>query len=295
MQRGAALSAKRASAPAVLRLPEFTADIRTLQVPTVIGDATVTVYRPEGVGDLAPVHLNLHGGGYVLDLAVIDDAACRALAAQSGSVVLNVDYAVAPQHPFPEPPHQVYEVLRWVAENGQQHGWDGSRLTIGGQSAGGGLAAAAARLALEQGGPPILLQVLHYPPLDLALPASAKHSPLEKPLLRPWMGEVFDTAYVPDVSQRGDRLASPAGVADTADLTGIAPAVVIAADQDILRDEARRYAKRLEGVGALVEYREVAHADHGYDMRDDDAARATYGIIAEHMRRATALGLAPKD
>ena len=236
---------------------------------------------------MLPVYVNLHGGGFVLSMTDYDDPMCRALAARLGAVVLNVDYVVAPQHPFPAPPHHVYEVLQWIVDKGSGHGWDGTRLTIGGQSAGGALAAAAARLALERGEPAIALQVLHYAPLDLTVPASAKPSPIAKPMLRPWMGDVFDTCYVPDPTDRADRLVSPAGVADTADLSGIAPAVVIAAENDILHDEAWRYADRLDEAGSLVQYHEVKGADHGYDQKDDQRARSVYSMIAGHIMRAT--------
>ena len=273
------------------RLPEFTAETRDIEVPTTAGPARVTVYRAGPSDDVAAapaVHVNLHGGGYVLALTDMDDPVCRALAVQSGAVVVNVDYVVAPQHPFPEPSDQVFEIVEWVAANGGANGWDGSRLTIGGQSAGGGLAAAAARMAFERGGPTIALQVLHYPPLDLSIPTAAKRSTIERPMLRPWMGEVYDTAYARDPATRADRLISPAGSGDTVDLAGIAPAVVIAAQQDILRDEARRYADRLDAAGALVEYREISGVDHGYDLKDDDRARESYQLIAAHIRHATA-------
>ena len=106
-------------------------------------------------------------------------------------------------------------------------------------------------------------------------------------MLRPWMGDVFDTCYAPEAAMRTDRLVSPAAAArDTEALSGIAPAVIITAEHDILRDEARRYAQRLEAIGALVEHREIAGVDHGYDMKDDARARETYAMIAGHLRRA---------
>lgn len=292
LQAATGAGATRMAVSARGRLPEFVADIEKLEVPTRVGTAKITIYRAANAssptGALPAVHINLHGGGYVLALTDMDDPVCRALAVQSGSVVINVDYVVAPQHPFPAPSDQVFEVMEWVAANGEQNGWDGSRLTIGGQSAGGGLAAAVARLAFERGGPRIALQVLHYPPLDLSVAAGSKRSPIARPMLRPWMGEVYDTAYVPDPGARTDRLVSPAGAADRADLTGIAPAVIVAAEQDILRDEARRYADRLDAAGSLVEYREVAGSDHGYDLKDDERARNSYRFIAAHIRQTTA-------
>jgi acetyl esterase len=176
-------------------------------------------------------------------------------------------------------------VVWWVARHGSAHGWDGAKLTIGGQGLGGGVAAAVTRLAFEQGGPAVALQVLHYPVLDLTVPAGAKPSPLVRPRLRPWRCTAFDTAYAPGPATRADRLVSPAGSDDTADLAGIAPAVVIAAEYDRLRDEARRYAERLQRAGALAEYVEVTSADHAYDSEDDDRARDTYKVIAGHVRR----------
>jgi acetyl esterase len=244
------------------------------------------VYLPAGDVAAPPVHVNFHGGGYVMTLTELDDPLCRFLAAEAGVVVINVDYVVAPQHPFPAPPRQAYEVVRWVAEHGGEQGWDGGRVTVGGQSAGGGLAAAVARQALEEGGPSIALQVLHYPPLDLATEAREKRAAIARPVLRPWMADVFDTSYVPDAAQRRDRLVSPAHPSDTADVKGIAPALVVTAEYDLLRAEGERYAERLRGAGALVAYHEVAGADHGYDGKDEVRAREVYGLMARHVRAA---------
>ncbi|MGW4867853.1 alpha/beta hydrolase [Streptomyces chartreusis] len=269
------------------RFPEYPRKVRELTIPTSIAPARATVYLPPGDEPAPPVHVNFHGGGYVMTLTEVDDPLCRLLAVEAGAVVINVDYAVAPQHPFPAPPRQAYEVVRWVAEHGVEEGWDGERLTVGGQSAGGGLAAAVARQALEEGGPSIALQVLHYPPLDLATNARDKRAAIAKPMLRPWMADVFDTSYVPDVHRRADRLVSPAHPSDTADLKGIAAALLITAEYDLLRAEGERYAERLRQAGALVEHHDVAGFDHGYDGLDDAEAREVYGLIARHLREAT--------
>ncbi|KOU55812.1 carboxylesterase [Streptomyces sp. MMG1533] len=294
MQRMSLLADRRSggrgsAAASHARLPEFPRTVKELTIPTSVAPARVTVYLPatDKTGEAAPpVHVNFHGGGYVVALTELDDPLCRCLAAEAGVVVINVDYVVAPQHPFPAPPRQAYEVVRWVAEHGAEHGWDGSQLTVGGQSAGGGLAAAVARQALEEGGPAIALQVLHYPPLDLATGARQKRAAVDRPMLRPWMADVFDTSYVPDVRLRADRLVSPAHPSDTADLTGIAPALVVTAEYDLLRAEAESYADRLRKTGSLVGHHDVAGADHGYDGSDDEKARRTYALIARHVREA---------
>ena len=243
------------------------------------------VYLPATDGP-SPVHVNFHGGGYVLPLTERDDPLCRYLAAEAGVTVVNVDYVVAPQHPFPAAPHQAYEVVRWVAEHGAEQGWDGDRLTIGGQSAGGGLAAAVARLALERGGPGSRYRscTTHRSTSRRAPRTSTQLA--DRPMLRPWMAEVFDGSYVPDPRQRADRLVSPANPADTADLTGIAPAMVITAELDLLRDEGDRYAERLRQAGALVQHHVVPGADHAYDGDDDDLAREVYALIAGQLRAA---------
>ena len=270
------------------RFPDVPRDTFELSIPTSIAPARAVVYLPARTdGNPPPVHVNFHGGGYVMPLIDGDDPLCRFLAADAGVAVINVDYVLAPQHPFPAPPRQAFEVVRWAASHGAQHGWDGTRLTVGGQSAGGGLAAAVARQALEEGGPALALQVLHYPPLDLATSAKDKRAAIPKPVLRPWMAEVFDSSYVPDRQDRFDRLVSPANPADDVDLTGIAPALVITAAFDLLQAEGARYADRLRRAGALVEHHDVSDADHGYDGEDDDKARAVYSLIAHHVHRAT--------
>ncbi|MEV6170916.1 alpha/beta hydrolase [Streptomyces sp. NPDC051954] len=270
------------------RFPEYPRKVRELTIPTSVGPARAVVYLPSA-DRTPPVHINFHGGGFVMAVTEIDDPLCRFLAAEAGVAVVNVDYAVAPQHPFPAPPRQAFEVARWVAGHGAEQGWDGGRLTVGGQSAGGGLAAAVARQALEEGDPPIALQVLHYPPLDLATGARNKRAAIDRPMLRPWMADVFNSSYVPDPRLRTDRLASPAHPSDTTDLKGIAPALIVTAEYDLLKSEAVAYADRLRTAGALAGHHDVPGADHGYDDQDDRRAKDTYSLMARHVRQAVGI------
>ncbi|SFS82233.1 alpha/beta hydrolase [Saccharopolyspora flava] len=272
------------------RFPEIPGTTRRVEVPTSHGPVAATLYLP-AEGGTRPLHVNLHGGGFIIRYPEQDDALCRYLAAHAGVAVLNVDYPVAPRHPFPIPPKVCFEVVRWAAEHAAELGADGDRLSVGGASAGGSLATAVARQARDAGGPHLALQVLHYPSLDLMTPVREKlreRDRSEPTFLKPWMGAVFHDSYLPDRALGADPLASPAHGDNDRDLAGIAPAVVITAELDLLRAEGVRYARSLERAGALREHRDLPGLDHGYDQLggDDTPARETYDLIAGHLRRA---------
>jgi acetyl esterase len=274
-----------------VQFPEIAGSTSEARIPTRHGDAPATIYQPPTTDTKPPVYVNVHGGGFVVGRPEQDDPWCRYLAASAGVFVINASYFLAPRHRFPVAPQQIYDVVCWAAN--ADHDWDGTRLCVGGQSAGGNLSAAAARLAHENGGPRIALQVLHYAPLDLVTPTRDKPSTAgRRAVMKPWMGEIFDTAYIPDPAQRRDRLASPAWGDNADGLAGITPALVVTAEHDRLRDEARRYADKLAAAGALAEYYEVAGVDHGYNIMSEaaDATRKTYARIAKHVTRATKTG-----
>jgi acetyl esterase len=267
--------------------PELPALTEPVVIPTRHGNVPAVVYWPEDPGDPVPVYVNFHGGGFVTRHPEQDDPLCRYLAAYAGVAVVNVDYDVAPGHRFPGPVEEAYDAVSWAA--GPGHGWDGARLCVGGQSAGGALAAGAARLALEQGGPGIALQVLHYALLDLATPARDKPAAGVSFASLP-LNEVFDTAYLPSPEVRRDRLASPAWGANGDGIAGIAPALVITCEIDRLHDEGVAYADKLAGVGALREHRDLAGTVHGYNLYVKDRALVEdcYALIAKHVISATA-------
>ncbi|MFE9030818.1 alpha/beta hydrolase [Streptomyces iakyrus] len=243
-----------------LRFTDITKRTEALSVQTDAGPVRCTVYRPPAdTGTPAPVYVNFHGGGFVVGRPEQDDHICRYIAATAGCVVINVDYATAPQRPFPAALTQAYDVTAWVAGNGAAHGWDGSRLALGGHSAGANLTAAVCRMSRDRGTFSPRLQILDSAPLDQLADPATKRSLIAKPLLSPQLMRVFTAAYVPDPAHRVDPLVSPA-LAD--DLAGLPPALVITAEHDRLRDEGDAYAKALESAGVPVTHRVFEAVDH---------------------------------
>ena len=248
---------------------------------------TCTVYRPPATtGALAPVYVNFHGGGFVVGRPQQDDHICRYIAATAGCVVINVDYAVAPQRQFPVPVTQAYDVTAWAAENGPAGGWDGSRLAVGGHSAGANLTAVVCRLARDRGTFAPRLQIIDSAPLDQLADPATKQSLIAKPLLTPQLMRIFTAAYVPDPADRADPLVSP-GLAD--DLAGLPPALVITAENDRLRDEGDAYAKALDAAGVPVTHRVFEGVDHYFTHTGPvPAAKEAIDLMATTLR--TALG-----
>ncbi|WP_329260863.1 alpha/beta hydrolase [Streptomyces pseudovenezuelae] len=268
-----------------LRFTDVPARTETLRVETGAGPVTCTVYRPPATtATPAPVYVNFHGGGFVVARPEQDDHICRCIAATAGCVVINVDYAVAPQRPYPAAVTQAYDVTAWVAENGAAGGWDGSRLAVGGHSAGANLTAAVCRLARERGTFSPRLQILDSAPLDQVADPATKRSLVAKPLLTPQLMRIFTAAYVPDPADRALPLVSPA-LAD--DLAGLPPALVITAENDRLRDEGDAYAKALEAAGVPVTHRVFEGVDHYFTHTGPVAAgKEAVDLMAGALRDA---------
>lgn len=249
--------------PADIAFADIPASTEDIVIPTRHGRIPATCYFPPDGPEGKGVYVNLHGGGFVMRHPEQDDPLCRYLAAEADVTVVNVDYTPAPQSRFPGPVEQAYEVVAWATR--EERPWDSRRCAVGGQSAGGALAAGASRLALEHGQPGIAVQVLMYPALDLTIPAGQKSAEgKESFLVR--MGPIFDAVYCPDERQRRDRLASPAGSDDTAWLHGIAPALIVTCGKDILREEGARYAERLEQAGSLCDHIDLPEVGHGFNI-----------------------------
>jgi len=212
------------------------------EVPGAAGPLRARRYVPsEHDGGLL---VYFHGGGFVRGDLDTHDPLCRRLANAARCQVLAIDYRLAPEHPFPAAAEDAIAVTEWA---GGEHG---GPLAVGGDSSGGNIAAVAAIHARESGGPELAAQLLLYPVTDATMSSPSMDELAEgRMLTRDTLAWMYDQ-YMPDGVDRSDRRVSPL-LAET--LEGLPPAVVVAAGNDPLRDDAIRYATRLEEAGVPVE------------------------------------------
>ena len=264
--------ANRAVPPAIAGATMAAQEDRT--VPGSGGEIPIRVYRPTDATD-HPLLVWFHGGGWVLGDLEGADLNCRELASRSGAVVVSVDYRLAPEHRFPAALDDSYAATVWAAKHAAELGADGSRLAVGGDSAGGNLAAVVALRARDENGPRIGFQLLVYPVTDQRYETTSYHDNADGYLLtRDGMIWFWDHYLGPD----GDGNHPHASPLRAADLSGLPAAHVITAEYDPLRDEGEAYAKRLQEAGVAtsqIRYDGQIHAFFGMLGILDDADRAT--------------------
>ncbi|GMO89493.1 hypothetical protein BwSF19_56970 [Bradyrhizobium ottawaense] len=189
------------------------------------------------------------------------DVVCRQLAHAGALIVISVDYRLAPEHKFPAATEDAIAATRWVAANARELGIDASRLSIGGDSAGGNLTAVVALAAREAGGPALAGQVLIYPATDFAMTHGSHSEPETSVLLTHSVIRWFRDHYLNGAADIHDWRASPARAQD---LAGLPPAYVLTAGADPLRDEGDEYAERLKQAGISVTYKHYPGQFHGF-------------------------------
>jgi acetyl esterase len=236
-------------------------EIRNLTIPGPAQDIALRTYTPlDAKAAMLPGLVFFHGGGFVIgDLDTHDDL-CRLLANGSFCRVVSVDYRLAPEHPFPAAVEDCYAATKWVAEHASEIGIAGP-IAVGGDSAGGNLAAVVAQLAKTQG-PALAFQLLIYPVTQLGGPEmpsmeeNAKGYFLERESMQ-W----FTRMYCPDAAMQADPRMSPLRAKD---LSGLPPAYVATAGFDPLRDEGKAYADKLDAAGVSVTYVNYPGMIHGF-------------------------------
>jgi acetyl esterase len=267
------------------RSPAPVASVADRSFPGPGGDVSLRIYRPQD--GPRPALVYFHGGGFVIGNLDTHDGTCRALANASGCTVVSVDYRLAPEHRFPAAPEDCYAALRFVAEAGAELGVDPTRLAVGGDSAGGNLAAVTALLARERRGPSLRFQLLVYPVTDHRFDTASYQENAEGYFLTQKMMRWFWDHYLERPEHGDDPIASPLRAKD---LAGLPPALVLTAGYDPLRDEGEAYAARLREAGVAAELERYPGQFHGffsmYDVLDD--GRAAIARAGDALRRALA-------
>ena len=232
-------------------------DDRTIPGPA--GALPVRVYHPDADRPVG-ICVYLHGGGFTICDLDSHDSICRVLCNRGECIVVSVDYRLAPEHPFPAAVDDAWAALSWVADHGAELGGDPSRLAIAGDSAGGNLAAVAALRARDEGLRGLALQVLIYPGTDRVGDHPSIVENGQGYLLTTEMRAFFERAYLPPGTDRTDWRVSPL----LGSHEGAAPAHVVIAEFDPLRDEGAAYAEALRQAGVSTTLDRVDGMIHGF-------------------------------
>lgn len=240
--------------------PEPMAKIEDRRIPGPAGDVPLRIYTPESRGPL-PLLVYFHGGGWVIGNLDTHDAVCRLLAKTAPAVVAAVDYRLAPEHKFPGAAEDCYAATRWVADNAGAIGGDPKKITVGGDSAGGNLAAVVSLMARDRKTPKIGFQLLVYPVTRHAYDTPSYRENADGYLLTKDAMVWFWNHYLKSESDGQNAYASPLLAKD---LRGLPPAMVVTAEFDPLRDEGESYAARLREAGVPVKLKRYDGIIHGF-------------------------------
>ncbi|WP_439404296.1 alpha/beta hydrolase [Bradyrhizobium sp. DASA03076] len=244
--------------------PPELARVAPLSIPAPHGAISARIYvpkQPRLKDGLAPALVFFHGGGWVIGDLDSHDVVCRQLADAGALIVIAIDYRLAPDHKFPAATDDAIAATKWVAANARELGIDPARLSIGGDSAGGNLAAVVALAARDGDGPKLAGQVLIYPAVDFAMTHGSHSEPETSVLLTHAVVRWFRDHYLNGAADIHDWRASPARATT---LIGLPPAYVLTAGADPLRDEGEEYAARLKQVGVPVTTRHYPGQFHGF-------------------------------
>jgi acetyl esterase len=261
--------------------PPEVADIKLL----IFDDAVaVRSYRPV-LNEALPALVFFHGGGWTIGDLDTHDVLCRQLATGARCAVFSVDYRLAPEHPFPAAVDDCFCATQYVFANSKKLKIDPTRIAVGGDSAGGNLAAVVALMARDKGAPPLAYQLLIYPATDQRCEFPSHERNGQGYLLTKEGIQFFRSGYLPHAKDRSDWRASPLLAASHVNLP---PAFVLTAGYDPLVDEGRAYAERLANAGVQVTYREYSDMVHGFVLFGGvvDAANIAVAECCERLRGA---------
>ena len=239
--------------------PEVSA-VENRSIPAPDGDVPVRIYTPEGDGPF-PILVWYHGGGWVIGDLDSADPTARHLCKGAGCVVVSVDYRLSPETRFPGAAEDCYAATVWAADNAASLGADASRLTVGGDSAGGNLAAAISLMAADRNGPAIVHQLLVYPVTERNYQTASYQDNAEGFLLARSAMQFYWDAYLSSDADASNPYAAPM---QAGSLAGQPSALVITAEFDPLRDEGEAYGRRLQEAGVETTITRYDGMIHGF-------------------------------
>jgi acetyl esterase len=251
-------------------------------------DVSITIARPAGLKEKRPVFMFFHGGGWVLGDFPTHERFVRELVADSGYPAVFVNYTPSPEAQYPTAINQAYAATKWVAENGDKINVDGKTLAVVGNSVGGNMTAVVALMARDKGGPAIKNQILFWPVTNADFETGSYNEYTDGYFLTKAMMKWFWDAYTTDPEKRKEICASPL-LASTGELTGLPPALIQTAGNDVLRDEGEAYARKLDAAGVdvtAVRYEGLIH-DYGLlnPLSQIPAVRAALHQAAEELKK----------
>lgn len=260
------------------------AGVEDRSIPGPRGEIPIRIYTPVGAGN-PPVIVYYHGGGWVVGSIDTHDAVARELANRAASIVVSVDYRLAPENPFPTAVEEAYAALAWVSQNAESLGGDATKVAVAGDSAGGNLAAVVSLMARDKSGPTIRFQALIYPVTNLSsLDTESYNNFAEGFFLTKEGMEWFRSQYLPGKEDWVNPHASPLLAKDHSNLP---PAIVITAQFDPLRDEGEAYVEKLKKAGVQVKLSRYDGMIHGFVSFGDLLGEATEALdeIAAEFKR----------
>ena len=244
--------------------PADVAGVRDLSFPGPAGSVGLRHYRGKGAPETnAPCLVFFHGGGWVIGDLDSHDGLCRDLANGAQSVVIAVDYRLAPEHKFPAAMDDSLAALRWIADHAEELGIDAERLAVGGDSAGGNIAIYAAMDARDNAGPKLCYQLLFYPSTDLGMTTEGYTRFTQGPAFNAKTAKWFRDLYIRDESDLSDLRASPLRATSFA---GLPPALIVTAGLDPLAEEGKAYGDKLVAAGVPVTFQHLPGQLHGFLM-----------------------------
>lgn len=258
-------------------------DVQETWIPTSGGDAHVYFIRQKDQTGTLPLYINIHGGGFVRYHFPRDIFFSSRMACETGCMVIDVDYKLAPEYPYPTAVNECYDIVKWAMEHAEELNIDPARVAVGGHSSGATITAALALKANQTKEFQIRMQILDYPPMDVYTDPAKKRVPGDV-IISAERARAYNALYV-EPERANEPYASPV-FATKEMLVGLPETLVITAGKDMLRFEAKQYVEMLREAGVEVTTQEFAQSNHGFTVNCLDEYEGAQQLYIEMLKKA---------